>query len=87
MLEGVITLVFKKGNKLDLENYRPISLLNTDYKILTKVLANRMKRVIGDIIQTTQSYSVPGRDIADTIGNIAASSNDGARHISGKMRS
>ncbi len=54
MVEGVITLVFKKGNKLDLENYRPISLFNTDYKILTKVLANRMKRVIGDIIQTTQ---------------------------------
>lgn len=70
MVEGVITLVFKKGNKLDLGNYRPISLLNSDYKILTKVLANRMKRVIGDIIQTTQSYSIPGRDIADTIGTI-----------------
>ncbi len=70
MVEGVITLVFKKGNKLDLENYRPISLLNSDYKILTKVLANRMKRVIGDIVQATQSYSVPGRDIADTIGTI-----------------
>lgn len=70
MVEGVITLVFKKGNKLDLENYRPISLLNTDYKILTKILANRMKRVIGGIIQPTQSYSIPRRDIADTIGTI-----------------
>lgn len=70
MVEGVITLVFKKGNKLDLENYRPISLLNTDYTILNKVLANKMKRVIGDIVQPTQSYSIPGRDIADTIGTI-----------------
>ncbi len=70
MVEGVITLVFKKENKLDLENYRPISLLNSDYKILTKVLTNRMKRVIRDIIQTTQSYSEPGSDIADTIGTI-----------------
>ncbi len=70
MVEGVKTLVFKKENKLDLENYRPISLLNSDYKILTKVLANRMKRVIRDIIQTTQSYSEPGSNIADTIGTI-----------------
>lgn len=70
MVEGVITLVFKKGSKLDLENYRPIILLNTDYKILTKALANRMKKVVGDIVQPTQSYSIPGRDIADTIATI-----------------
>ena len=71
MVEGVITLVFKKkGSKLDLQNYRPISLLNVDYKILAKVLANRIKRVIGDIIKTSQSYSIPGRDIADTIATV-----------------
>ncbi len=70
MVEGVIALVYKKGNRLDIENYRPISLLNVDYKILTKVLANRVKRVIGSIVQPTQSYSIPGRDIADTIGTV-----------------
>lgn len=71
MLEGVITLVFKrKGSRLDLQNYRPISLLNVDYKILAKVLANRIKRVIGDIIKMSQSYSIPGRDIADTIATV-----------------
>lgn len=70
MVEGVITILYKKGSKLDLENYRPISLLNVDYKILTKILANRMKRVIGEVVQPTQCYSIPGRDIADTIGTI-----------------
>lgn len=71
MVEGVITLIYKqKGSRLDLENYRPISLLNVDYKILTKLLANRMKRVIGEIVQPTQNYSVPGRDIVDTIGTV-----------------
>lgn len=49
---------------------RPISLLNVDYKILTKILANRVKRVIGGIVKPTQSYSIPGRDIADTTGTI-----------------
>lgn len=70
MVEGVITLVFKKGNKLDLENYRPISILNVDYKILAKLLVNRMKRVTGNISPPTQSYSIPGRHIADTTGTI-----------------
>ncbi|KAK2875114.1 hypothetical protein Q8A73_024325 [Channa argus] len=67
-LRGVITLVYKnKGEKSDLANYRPISLLNTDYKILTKVLGFRLKGVIGSIIGPTQTYSIPGRDIADCI--------------------
>ena len=71
MVEGVIATVYKKkGSKLDLENYRPISLLNVDYKILTKVLANRVKGVIGEIVQPTQSYSIPGRDISDTIATV-----------------
>lgn len=70
MVEGVITILHKKGSRLDLGNYRPISLMNVDYKILTKLLANRVKRVIGEIVQPTQSYSVPGRDIADTIGTV-----------------
>jgi len=70
MVEGVIALVHKKGNRLDIGNYRPISLLNVDYKILTKVLANRVKKVIGGLVQPTQSYSVPGRDIADTIATV-----------------
>lgn len=71
MVEGVITLVFKgKGSILDLENYRPISLLNVDYKILAKVLANRIKKLMGGIIHISQSYSIPGRDIADTLGTV-----------------
>lgn len=71
MSMGVVTILYKKrGSKLKLENYRPLSLLNTDYKIIAKVLASRMKKVIGGIIASTQTYSVPGRDITDTICTI-----------------
>lgn len=68
---GVITILYKnKGSTLSLKNYRPLSLLNTDYKILAKVLANRIKEVVGNIISPNQAYSIPGRDITDTVCTI-----------------
>ena len=64
---GLIKLIYKrKGDKVDLKNYRPITMLNTDLKILTKVLANRLKEVMPTIIETNQVYGVKGKDIADT---------------------
>ncbi len=68
---GVISILYKnKGSRLKLENYRPLSLLNTDYKILTKVFANRIKKIVGSIISPSQAYSIPGRDITDTVCTI-----------------
>ena len=66
--EGIIRLICKdKKNKDDLKFYRPISLLNTDYKIIAKTLANRLKCVLPHIIHPDQSYGIPGRTIQDNI--------------------
>ena len=62
---GIITLIFKKRDRSLLENWRPITLLTTDYKILTKALANRLQRVLPSIIHTDQTASVRGRTIND----------------------
>ena len=70
MSTGLVTIIHKGGSRDRLENYRPLSMLNTDYKILARVMANRMKRVIGTVVGNTQAYSIPGRDIADTISSI-----------------
>ncbi len=44
MKKGMIKIIYKrKGNKDDLRNYQPLSMLNMDYKILAKVFANRLK--------------------------------------------
>lgn len=68
---GMVKLIFKKrGDSTDLKNYRPISMLNTDFKILAKVLANRLKKVLPGIITTNQAYSIIGREITDTVSNI-----------------
>ena len=54
-------------DKTILENLRPISVLNVDYKILTKVLANRLEKVLPKIINPDQTGYVKGRYIGENI--------------------
>ena len=39
---GFISLIYEKGNKEDMTNYRPISLLNLDYHVYTTILKNQL---------------------------------------------
>ncbi|KAJ8029421.1 hypothetical protein HOLleu_28804 [Holothuria leucospilota] len=64
---GMITLIPKKGDLRKLTNWRPISLLNTDYKIISKALATRLSKVISTLVSEDQSCCVPGRNIADNV--------------------
>ena len=64
---SVIAILYKeKGGTDDLKNYRPISHINVDLKILTKALTNRLKKVVPSIIHFTQT-AVDGRKIDNTI--------------------
>ena len=66
---GVITLL-KKGSRHfweDLDDYRPITLLNTELKILARVLANCLQLVISGLIGPEQNYAVKGRSIQDNL--------------------
>ena len=60
-------VIFKKGDRKNLKNWRPISLLNVDYKICSKVLSLRLSKVLEFIVDPDQTCSVPGRKIASNL--------------------
>lgn len=62
-----ITLIPKTINASKVGDFRPISLCNVVYKTITKIMANRIKKVIGDIVGPEQGAFVPGRHISDNI--------------------
>ena len=64
---AVLSLLPKKGDLTSLKNWRPVALLCTDYKILSKVLSNRLKLFIGQLIVVDQSYCVPDRSMLDSL--------------------
>ena len=65
--QAVITLIEKKGkDKRFIKNWRPISLINVDTKVLSKSIATRIKKVIGTVVSNDQTAYVPGRHIGES---------------------
>ena len=60
-------VIFKKGDRKNLKNWQPISLLSVDYKICSKVLSLRLSKVLEFIVDRDQTCSVPGRKIASNL--------------------
>lgn len=67
---GAISLIYKKGDPLSLENYRPITLLNYDVKLIAYVIAQRLKSVLPNIIHNDQKGYIKNRYIGFNIRQI-----------------
>ena len=67
---SIMSLIYKKGDRTDMKNYRPISLTNTDYKTLAHILANRLHQVLHKIISTDQTGYIKTRYIGTYIRKI-----------------
>ena len=64
---ALISLIFKKGDRLECKNWRPISLLNGDYKLCARALAGRLLKVLHHIISPDQTCGVLGRFIGENV--------------------
>ena len=61
--EGLLRLIYEKDDRRFPKNWRPISLLNTDYKLASKIITERLKKVMSSIVHQDQTCGVVGRSI------------------------
>lgn len=64
---AVLSLIPKKRDLLMLKNWRPVSVLTTDYKILSKCFVKRLKKVLDKLIFEDQAYCIPKKSIYDNL--------------------
>ena len=66
----LISLIFRKGDRLDPRSWRPITLLNVDYKLGARVVAGRLLKVIHLITAKDQTCGVPGGLVGENLAII-----------------
>nr|BAD04856.1 reverse transcriptase [Takifugu rubripes] len=64
---GIVTLLHKQKDKTELKNWRPITLLNVDCKLFSRLLATRMSTFLEEVIDPDQACAIPGRKITDSL--------------------
>ena len=67
---GLIIVLYKKNDPLDTKNWRPISLLNVDYKIATRTISGRLLGVMPSIVGPDQTCGVRGRTISENLAGV-----------------
>ena len=65
---AILALLYKnKGEKTDLNNWRPISLLCVDYKIITKALSHKIQGALAEVIDVSQTAGIKNRSINNNL--------------------
>jgi ribonuclease HI/exonuclease III len=65
--KGWMCPIYKKNDKSEISNYRPITVLNSDYKVLTKALTDNLARVVKTCVHPDQAGFIAGRSILDQV--------------------
>jgi hypothetical protein len=67
---GIIVYVPKRPHPTKVEDYRPLTLLNTDYKLVTRIIANRLRLWVKDLFQNYQYCGVTDTSIFEAVATI-----------------
>jgi hypothetical protein len=62
--------IHKRDDPLEMKNWRPITLLNVDYKIATRCISGRLLKVISSVVSDDQTCGIPGRFIGCNVASI-----------------
>lgn len=68
--EGMVSVLYKKGDKSDLKNWRPLTLLGTDVKILSKAIFFRLQPIMSCLIGDDQTCGIKGRSLQQNLALI-----------------
>ena len=63
----IIPVIYKKGDKKDIADYKPISLLNLDYKIYTKIFKNCMRKTLHVMMRENKFAAIKNRVLLHTL--------------------
>jgi hypothetical protein len=68
--QGKIVCIPKKKQAQQMEDYRPVIIQNTDFKLLTSIISNRLKLMLPDLLPNRQHCGIAGSSIFDAIASI-----------------
>jgi hypothetical protein len=67
---GIIVCIPKQARPMRPEDYRPLTLLNTDYKLLTRIIANRLRPWLTELLHPAQHCCLPGTTVFEALATI-----------------
>ena len=69
-LQGLMVCIPKHAHPSKVDDYRPLTLINTDHKIMTKVIAERLKPILSTLIHPNQYCGIGGNSVFDAVAAI-----------------
>jgi len=69
-LQGLMVCIPKHAHPSKVDDYRPLTLMNTDHKIMTKVIAERLKPILSTLIHPNQYCGIGGNSVFDAVAAI-----------------